>query len=147
MWGFVCVLCKAAVHCFDAESSQPYISAQSGCLSSLPCSSMMLLDVPTKSSSDSSTHSMAVIDEQSKKLDDERQYSDAGPSNSSEFSPLLGEGPSTRDLEAAPGYQDLPDDLPPVFAPYEAEYEITSSGNIFSHDRHLNEDGKPRYPI
>lgn len=124
----------------------PYISAQSGSLSFLPCSSMMLLDVPAKSSSDSSTHSMTVIDDQNKKLDDERQYSDAGPSNLNECSPLLGEGPSTHDLEAAPGYQDLPDDLPPTFALYEAEYETTSSGDIFSHDRHLNKDGKRQYP-
>ncbi|QRV88302.1 hypothetical protein RhiJN_16320 [Ceratobasidium sp. AG-Ba] len=85
---------------------------------------------------------MTVIDDQHKKIDDERHYSDAGPSTLDEHSPLLGEGPSTHDLEIVPGYHDLPEDLPPVFAPYEAEYEITSSGDIFSHDRHLNEDGE-----
>jgi hypothetical protein len=31
---------------------------------------------------------------------------------------------------------------PPEFSPYEAEYFRTSSGNIVSHDPHLNEDGK-----
>ncbi|KAG8792262.1 hypothetical protein FRC12_006645 [Ceratobasidium sp. 428] len=86
---------------------------------------------------------MTVIDDQHKKSADEGTYSDAGPS--SEISPLLGEGPSSHDLEAAPGYQDLPEDLPPVFTPYQAEYDITSSGDIFSHDRHLNEDGEALY--
>ncbi|KAG9092606.1 hypothetical protein FRC07_011619, partial [Ceratobasidium sp. 392] len=86
---------------------------------------------------------MTVIDEQSKKLADERTYSNAGPS--SEASPLLGEGPSTHGLEAVPAYRDIPEDLPPVFSPYQAEYEVTSSGDIFSHDSHLNEDGEALY--
>ncbi|KAG8736598.1 hypothetical protein FRC10_009133 [Ceratobasidium sp. 414] len=86
---------------------------------------------------------MTIIDNQSKKLADERAYSDAGPSSGA--APLLGESSSTHDLEAVPGYHDLPDELPPVFTPYQAEYEISSSGDIFSHDHHLNEDGEALY--
>lgn len=81
---------------------------------------------------------MAVIDDQQKKHDDERLHSDAGPSN--ETDRLLPSG-STRDIEPAPSYEELAVDLPPNFSPYEAEYEVTSSGDLFSHDRHLNDDG------
>lgn len=31
---------------------------------------------------------------------------------------------------------------PPEFTPYEAEYFATSNGDIVSHDKHLNEDGR-----
>lgn len=34
------------------------------------------------------------------------------------------------------------EDPPPDFAPYVAEFYETSSGDIISHDRHLNEDGE-----
>jgi len=30
---------------------------------------------------------------------------------------------------------------PPQFTPYEAEHWVSRSGEIISHDRHLNEDG------
>ncbi|KAJ6621719.1 hypothetical protein B0H10DRAFT_2017210 [Mycena sp. CBHHK59/15] len=69
-------------------------------------------------------------------------------------------GPST----APPPFQDEPTDLlidfsdtseaipgpggeepPPVFAPYEAECFNTGSGNIVSHDPHLNTDGEALY--
>ncbi|KAG9090508.1 hypothetical protein FRC06_001025 [Ceratobasidium sp. 370] len=103
----------------------------------------MLLDLPTKGSPGSPTRSMTVIDDQSKKLVDEQAYSDAGPSG--ETAPLLGEGSSSLDREAVPAYHDLPDDLPPVFTHYHAEYDVSSSGDIFSHDRHLNEDGEALY--
>lgn len=87
---------------------------------------------------------MAVIDDQHKKYDEERPYSDAGPS--SEADRLL-PASSTRDNEPAPGYEDLAADLPPGFSPYQAEYDVTSSGDIFSHDRHLNEDGEHLYYV
>ncbi|ESK96142.1 hypothetical protein Moror_7283 [Moniliophthora roreri MCA 2997] len=38
-----------------------------------------------------------------------------------------------------------PEEPPPEFAPYEAEYFTTSSGNIVSHDPHLNTDGEALY--
>ncbi|CAL1695718.1 unnamed protein product [Somion occarium] len=37
------------------------------------------------------------------------------------------------------------EDPPPDFAPYEAEYFVTSIGDIISHDEHLNEDGEALY--
>lgn len=86
---------------------------------------------------------MVLIDDQSKKDSfGDGPYSDSGPSD--ERSRLLGEGPSSHNqpLEPAPGYEEMAIDLPPEFAPYQAEYEPTSSGDIFSHDSHLNEDGK-----
>ncbi|QRW02478.1 hypothetical protein RhiLY_01476 [Ceratobasidium sp. AG-Ba] len=106
---------------------------------------MMLLDAPNKPAYSGSIHSLAVIDDDNKKLGDERPYSDAGPSVSNDHEPLLADAPLTDDIEAAPIYRDLPDDQPPVFAPYQAEFEVTSSGDIFSHDRHLNEDGEALY--
>jgi hypothetical protein len=30
---------------------------------------------------------------------------------------------------------------PPEFTPYQAEHWVSRSGEIISHDRHLNEDG------
>jgi hypothetical protein len=30
---------------------------------------------------------------------------------------------------------------PPQFTPYEAEHRVSSSGEVISHDPHLNEDG------
>ncbi|CAL1695717.1 unnamed protein product [Somion occarium] len=37
------------------------------------------------------------------------------------------------------------EDPPPDFAPYEAEYFVTSIGDIISHDEHLNEDALYRF--
>lgn len=34
---------------------------------------------------------------------------------------------------------------PPDFTPYQAEFSVTDSGWIVSHDSHLNEDGKRTY--
>jgi hypothetical protein len=100
----------------------------------------MHLDSAPKGSPGPSSHSMVTIEDQNKKHDYEA-YSDSDPST--EQSRLLGEGPSQPlILEAAPGYEELAADLPPDFAPYHASYEITSTGDIFSHDPHLNEDGK-----
>lgn len=36
---------------------------------------------------------------------------------------------------------DIPDETPPVFTPYEAEFFESDDGDIISHDHHLNEDG------
>ncbi|KAF8596410.1 hypothetical protein BDV93DRAFT_610902 [Ceratobasidium sp. AG-I] len=102
----------------------------------------MHLDSATKGSPGPSTHSMAIIDDQDKKHDEERTYSDVEPSN--ELDRPLPSG-STRNNEPAPGYEELALDLPPGFSPYEAEYGVTSSGDIFSHDHHLNEDGEALY--
>lgn len=86
---------------------------------------------------------MAIMDDPDKK--DLNSYFDSSPSD--ERSRLLGEGPSssTQPLEMVPGYEELETDLPPEFHPYQAEYEITSSGDIYSHDPHLNEDGEALY--
>ncbi|KAJ1306369.1 hypothetical protein OPQ81_007375 [Rhizoctonia solani] len=103
----------------------------------------MHLDPTTEGSPSLSTHSMAIIDDPDKK--DRAAYLESGPSD--ERSRLLGEGPSssTQVLEIVPGYEELERDPPPEFYPYRAEYEITSSGDIFSHDHHLNEDGEALY--
>ncbi|KAG8693074.1 hypothetical protein FRC08_009333 [Ceratobasidium sp. 394] len=83
---------------------------------------------------------MATSDNQSRKIADERPHPDAGPS--SKTASPLGDGPSTHDLEAVPSCHTLPNDLPPAFTHYQAEYKVSLSGNIFSHDHHLNEDGE-----
>ncbi|KAB5588285.1 hypothetical protein CTheo_8270 [Ceratobasidium theobromae] len=75
------------------------------------------------------THSMATIDKHDKQPDD-----------SDERSRLLDQGPSNQPFDP-PDYADLP----PEFAPYQAEYQVTSSGDIFSHDPHLNQDGEALY--
>ncbi|KAB5588287.1 Transmembrane protein [Ceratobasidium theobromae] len=62
---------------------------------------------------------------------------DKQPDDSDERSRLLDQGPS---IHPAPDYADLP----PEFAPYQAEYQVTSS-RTFSHDPHLNQDGKPTF--
>ncbi|KAG8759245.1 hypothetical protein FRC11_002281 [Ceratobasidium sp. 423] len=72
-------------------------------------------------------------------------YPVPGPSN--ERSPLLRGGPSSsaQPLEAVPGYEELERDSPPEFHPYHAEHVTTPSGDIYSHDHHLNEDGEALY--
>lgn len=47
-------------------------------------------------------------------------------------------GPSSQ-VEAK---DTVPQEPPPAFAPYEAEFFETEDGDIISHDHHLNEDGK-----
>ncbi len=69
---------------------------------------------------------------------------------------VLPPDPSDLELEAAVSVDhkggDHPDDTdentlllepPPSFGPYVPEYFREANGNIISHDRHLNEDGKP----
>ncbi|CAE6464238.1 unnamed protein product [Rhizoctonia solani] len=86
----------------------------------------MHLDPTTEGSPSLSTHSMTIIDDPDKK--DLNAYLESGPSD--ERSRLLGEGSSSniQPLEMVPGYEELQTDLPPEFHPYQAEYEITSSG-------------------
>jgi hypothetical protein len=43
---------------------------------------------------------------------------------------------SQHETYTAPGGED-----PPEFAPYDASYFISGTGNVISHDPHLNEDG------
>ncbi|CAE6394488.1 unnamed protein product [Rhizoctonia solani] len=90
-----------------------------------------------------SAHAMATMDDPDKK--DPNVYLETGSSD--ERSRLLGEGPSSgaQLLEIVPGYEEMDRDLPPEFQPYHAEYETTSSGDIYSHDPHLNEDGEALY--
>ncbi|KDR84963.1 hypothetical protein GALMADRAFT_304991 [Galerina marginata CBS 339.88] len=38
-----------------------------------------------------------------------------------------------------------PAEAPPPFAPYEPEFQLSSHGDIISHDHHLNEDGEALY--
>ncbi|CUA73512.1 hypothetical protein RSOLAG22IIIB_10855 [Rhizoctonia solani] len=104
---------------------------------------IMHLDTTTEGSPALSTHPMTVIDDPDKK--DPNAYLDSGPSD--ERSRLLGEGTSSsaQPLEMVPGYEELEADLPPEFHPYQAEYEVASSGDIYSHDHHLNEDGEALY--
>ncbi|KDN43384.1 hypothetical protein RSAG8_06168, partial [Rhizoctonia solani AG-8 WAC10335] len=101
----------------------------------------MHLDPATEGSPTLSTHPMTVIDDPDKK--DPKAYLESDPSD--EMSRLLGEGTSSAALELVPGYEELETDLPPEFHPYQAEYEITSNGDIYSHDHHLNEDGEALY--
>ena len=78
----------------------------------------------------------------------------AGPSITPSLdAALIPSGPSGKDAEA--NERSIPNVLegidfpvpaggeepPPEFTPYEAEHFATSSGDIISHDKHLNEDG------
>ncbi|CAE6458786.1 hypothetical protein ACGC1H_003943 [Rhizoctonia solani] len=102
----------------------------------------MHLDSTPQGSPTLSTHPMTVIDDPDKK--DPDAFLDSA---SDERSRLLGEGTSSSapPLEMVPEYEELETDQPPEFHPYQAEYEVTSSGDIYSHDRHLNEDGEALY--
>lgn len=46
---------------------------------------------------------------------------------------------SEHETYTAPGGED-----PPEFAPYDASYFISETGNVISHDPHLNEDGQSK---
>ncbi|KAJ7634278.1 hypothetical protein DFH06DRAFT_1221572 [Mycena polygramma] len=77
---------------------------------------------------------------------DERELLLAEPSGSSP--PPFQDGPSSSalidfadDSEVIPGGEEPP----PDFTPYEAECFNTGSGNIVSHDPHLNSDGEALY--
>ncbi|KAG5639223.1 hypothetical protein H0H81_005297 [Sphagnurus paluster] len=61
---------------------------------------------------------------------------DAPPPFSDQFQP----GPSNTVVD----HNSVPLEPPPEFALYEADYFETSSGDIVSHDPHLNSDGEPR---
>ncbi|KAF8757979.1 hypothetical protein RHS01_03649 [Rhizoctonia solani] len=103
----------------------------------------MHLDPTTEGPSQASTHPMATIDDKDKK--DPHGYFESG--HSDESSRLLGEGSSSgaQPLETVPAYEEMHRDLPPEFQLYHADYETTSSGDIYSHDKHLNEDGEALY--
>ncbi|KAG8759243.1 hypothetical protein FRC11_002279, partial [Ceratobasidium sp. 423] len=64
-----------------------------------------------------------------------------------ERSPLLGAGPSSgaQPPETAPGYEEPGEDPPPEFQLYRPKHVITPSGDIYSHDHHLNKDGEALY--
>ena len=64
-------------------------------------------------------------------------------STSAEAPPPFEETESHPDNQALVNYDGIPgsDEPPPDFAPYEAEFFETGSGDIVSHDKHLNEDG------
>ncbi|KAF8757677.1 hypothetical protein RHS01_03650 [Rhizoctonia solani] len=105
----------------------------------------MRLDSTTEGPSQASTDSITVPDNVDKK--DPHVYIEFGDSD--ERTRLLGEGSSsgTQPLEITmvPAYDETDRDSPPEFQPYYADYKTTSSGNICSHDKHLNEDGEALY--
>ncbi|CCO31184.1 hypothetical protein BN14_05219 [Rhizoctonia solani AG-1 IB] len=105
----------------------------------------MHLDSTNEGSSDSPTHLDNIVDNPDKKHPS--AYFESGPSD--ETSRLLGQGSSSdhggQSLEMVPGYEEMDGGLPPEFHPYHADYETTSSGDIYSHDQHLNEDGEALY--
>ncbi|CAE6478586.1 unnamed protein product [Rhizoctonia solani] len=105
----------------------------------------MHLDSTTEGPSQASTGPITVPDHIDKK--DPHVCIEFGDSD--ERTRLLGEGSSsgTQPLEIAmvPGYEETDRDSPPEFQPYYADYKTTSSGNIYSHDKHLNEDGEALY--
>ncbi|KAF8677445.1 hypothetical protein RHS04_06164 [Rhizoctonia solani] len=105
----------------------------------------MRLDSTTEGPSQASTGSITVPDNVDKK--DPHVYIEFGDSD--ERTRLLGEGSSsgTQPLEITmvPAYDETDRDSPPEFQPYYADYKTTSSGNICSHDKHLNEDGEALY--
>jgi hypothetical protein len=102
----------------------------------------MHLDSTNEGSSDSPTHLDTIVDNPDKKHPS--AYFESGPSD--ETSRLLGQGSSGQSLEMVPGYEEMDGGLPPEFHPYHADYETTSSGDIYSHDQHLNEDGECAKP-
>ncbi|KAL4243489.1 hypothetical protein ABKN59_001277 [Abortiporus biennis] len=69
-------------------------------------------------------------------------------------SPISTEPPPSFEASAADkvlaGFPDVfvppgGEEPPPEFTPYNAEYFVNGSGNIVSHDKHLNEDGEALY--
>ncbi|KAJ6604625.1 hypothetical protein DFH09DRAFT_1123331 [Mycena vulgaris] len=73
---------------------------------------------------------------------------EAGPSGSSP-PPFQDVPPSGMLIDFSDGSEAIPspggEEPPPVFTPYEAECFNTGSGNIVSHDPHLNSDGEALY--
>jgi len=64
-------------------------------------------------------------------------------------SPPVGSEPELHHLlinmSAAPGPSTIPTEPPPSFSPYVAEFSLTGTGDVISHDPHLNTDGEALY--
>jgi len=69
----------------------------------------------------------------------------SGPSSSDPppaFEGTAAAGPHTPLLSVVNDHDQLP---PPAFSDYQAEFDVTSNGDVVSHDEHLNEDGEAFY--
>ncbi|KAI0252863.1 hypothetical protein BJV78DRAFT_1124070 [Lactifluus subvellereus] len=76
-----------------------------------------------------------------------RTGNDSGASSSGVPPPSFEEsaGHVVVDLETIVDIFPAGGEEPPEFTPYDAEHWVTKSGEIISHDRHLNEDGEALY--
>ncbi|KAJ7125604.1 hypothetical protein C8R43DRAFT_1029504 [Mycena crocata] len=92
-----------------------------------------------------------ILPAYNQKSSEEEELLPAGPSGRSSAPPPFQDDPPSgllidfSDSDALDAISGHGEELPPEFTPYEAECFNTGSGNIVSHDPHLNCDGEALY--